>query len=73
MQDKAIYHVIGLMSGTSLDGLDMAYCEFIFKNQQWSYNLLFYQTIEYPEEIIALLKEAYTCSGRSALYDHALL
>lgn len=52
------------MSGTSLDGLDLAYCVFNYVNNNWSYDLLNSRTIVYPKEIIALLKEAYTCPGR---------
>ena len=43
------YHVIGLMSGTSLDGLDMAYCEFIHENEQWQFTIPMAETQPYEE------------------------
>ncbi|MDQ3048229.1 MAG: anhydro-N-acetylmuramic acid kinase [Bacteroidota bacterium] len=44
------YHVIGLMSGTSLDGLDIAYCRFTFDSGAWSHEILQADTIPYAEE-----------------------
>lgn len=44
------YYVIGLMSGTSLDGLDIAYVEFINHNNQWSFKLLHSKAIHYTTE-----------------------
>lgn len=41
------YEVIGLMSGTSLDGLDIAHCRFVLENDAWSYELLQTETIAY--------------------------
>jgi anhydro-N-acetylmuramic acid kinase len=46
---NAEYHVIGLMSGTSLDGLDIAYCKFMYNNQQWYIELIHADTVEYSE------------------------
>ena len=43
------YHVIGLMSGTSLDGVDIAYCEFWKKTKQWNYKIIKAQTVSYKE------------------------
>lgn len=40
------YHIIGLMSGTSLDGVDIVKCT--FKNEEdWTFNLDRYETISY--------------------------
>ena len=43
------YNVIGLMSGTSLDGIDIAYCRFKEDNGQWSFIILLAVTIDYPD------------------------
>ncbi|OQX75557.1 MAG: anhydro-N-acetylmuramic acid kinase [Bacteroidetes bacterium 4484_249] len=43
------YKVIGLMSGTSLDGVDIAFCKFIF-DKEWRFEIIHAETIEYPEE-----------------------
>ncbi len=40
------YHVIGIMSGTSLDGLDIAYCVFQ-KKEHWKYKIAKANTINY--------------------------
>ena len=33
---KDSYHIIGVMSGTSLDGVDLCYANFSFNNK-WNY------------------------------------
>ena len=49
------YRVIGLMSGTSLDGVDLAYCVFTKNDSQWSYRIEQAVTIPYPEDWLLLL------------------
>ncbi len=44
------YNAIGLMSGTSLDGLDIAACEFVLENGNWSFKILFSHTYPYSTE-----------------------
>lgn len=44
------YFVLGLMSGTSLDGLDIAYVELKFAYKQWRYKILHAETVNYSKE-----------------------
>ncbi len=43
------YKVIGVMSGTSLDGVDLAYCKFSYDNE-WRFSILHADTIPYDEK-----------------------
>ena len=44
-----MYRVIGMMSGTSMDGVDLAYCEFEEQKGKWSFEIKYAETIPYPE------------------------
>lgn len=71
------YNVIGLMSGTSLDGLDIAFCRFTVDNSVWTYEIVCAQTIAYPENwkqtILSLEKtDALTFQQVHADYGHYL-
>ena len=44
------YDVIGLMSGTSLDGLDMAFCRFTADNNTWNFEIVHSETKPYSAE-----------------------
>lgn len=52
------YFVLGMMSGTSLDGLDFAYVKIDFAYKQWHYQILHAETIEYSEEWKTKLKNS---------------
>ncbi len=54
----SIYKVIGQMSGTSLDGVDLAYCSFWKENNQWHFTLDKFQTFPYPDIWIKRLSHA---------------
>jgi len=47
------------MSGTSLDGLDIAFCSFNYKNNCWDFNIIHAETIKYPPKLIKLLSTAF--------------
>lgn len=57
-----IYKVLGVMSGTSLDGLDLAYCELV-KDEKWTYKILSTVTIPYSEKRKKILQSATLLSG----------
>ena len=54
---KKLYNVVGIMSGTSLDGLDFVLVEF-FKETKWYYNLISSSTYPYPKKIYSKLKNS---------------
>lgn len=55
---KNNYNVIGVMSGTSLDGVDLAHINFQLKNNNWSFKILESETIGYSQDWINQLKSA---------------
>lgn len=51
--------MIGAMSGTSMDGLDLILCEIESQpNDHYNYKILNAKTFEYPEKILELLKSS---------------
>ncbi len=57
------YRVIGVMSGSSLDGLDIALCEFEKSDDSWKSNICDAATINYSQEWKDRLWNAYHLSG----------
>ncbi|CAG5081889.1 anhydro-N-acetylmuramic acid kinase [Parvicella tangerina] len=60
------YRIIGLMSGTSLDGLDIALCEFE-KDDKWSFGILFAETQKYSDQWVSRLQLADQLSGQGLM------
>jgi len=52
---KNEYNIIGVMSGTSLDGIDLALISFSL-NKSWTFNIIKAETIAYAEEWLNKLK-----------------
>lgn len=51
-----IHHAIGLMSGSSLDGVDIAYCQFWYHKNKWHYSIPHAETVSYPAKWESILK-----------------
>lgn len=63
------YNIIGLMSGTSLDGVDLAYCRFDQHNTgKWDFEILSTIGKQYPIQLLEKLKKATTVSSEELYY-----
>ncbi|MRX63814.1 anhydro-N-acetylmuramic acid kinase [Maribacter luteus] len=61
------YKVIGLMSGTSLDGLDLTYCHFTRTLDRWEYKIMNSKSVSYSPEMKDNLKDSIHLSADSLL------
>ena len=57
------YYAIGLMSGTSLDGLDISYSKFIKSADRWSFELISSKAISYSQDLKIKLKSTVDMSA----------
>lgn len=64
-----LYRVIGIMSGSSLDGLDMAFAEFEESRGKWSFEIKAAKCKPYNNEWLQKLQNATSLSA----YDYLLL
>jgi anhydro-N-acetylmuramic acid kinase len=69
MSSSNVYRAIGLMSGTSLDGLDIAWCTFK-RDNRWHFELHEATTISYDELWRDRLRTAHTLSGMELAQLH---
>lgn len=56
------YEMIGLMSGTSGDGLDIAFTKFQLKDS-WTFEIPYAETIPFPKKLGKLLAKSHELSG----------
>ncbi|WP_158976998.1 anhydro-N-acetylmuramic acid kinase [Cellulophaga sp. L1A9] len=64
------YKIIGLMSGTSLDGLDLAYCHIWEENAVWDFKIMATKSVSYSPEMEKKLKESIFLSASDLLQFH---
>lgn len=64
------YKIIGLMSGTSLDGLDLAYCHIWEKNGVWEFDIKKTKSITYSSDMLNILKDAISLSAEKLIELH---
>lgn len=57
MTNHQYYNVLGVMSGTSLDGVDIAHITLVRK-EQWSFTIHHAISVPYPTKILTQLKKA---------------
>lgn len=65
-----IYRALGLMSGSSLDGLDLVLAEFQSAGQQWQYQIEAADCLPYTNEWKKRLRQATTLNTRAYLQLH---
>ena len=55
---KKNYNVVGVMSGTSLDGIDLAYINFNLEEDDFKFKIIIAETIKYSDSWVETLKSA---------------
>jgi anhydro-N-acetylmuramic acid kinase len=70
MDSKQQYKVIGLMSGTSLDGVDLACCILKHNDAGWWYKLERAHTVEYTSAWKTKLSNAHNLTANELLQFH---
>lgn len=64
------YTVVGMMSGTSLDGMDLICCRFHQSRHKWHYQIISAVTYEYTREWKTMLRNAAWLDAGSFLILH---
>lgn len=64
------YKMVGLMSGTSLDGLDLCYCYINKDIDKWTFEIVETKSISYSDEMQAELKDSIYLKADALLQFH---
>ncbi len=67
---KNSYRALGMMSGTSLDGLDLALCRFTKQGGRWDFQIEATSTLDYPDRLLNQLATAQDLDGMHLLHFH---
>ena len=59
MNNSSTFNILGIMSGTSLDGVDLAHCELTYKDNKWHYIIKEAKTVPYSKEWKNCLIDAF--------------
>ncbi|MDP3353766.1 MAG: anhydro-N-acetylmuramic acid kinase [Flavobacteriaceae bacterium] len=70
MEDK-VYHVIGLMSGTSLDGVDLVCVSFLSENN-YEFKIEYAKTYSYSVDWKEKLKQSFNATAEEITYLHVV-
>lgn len=70
MKPEYKYKAVGIMSGTSLDGLDLVLCEFTHGRKGWDFNILKGTTVLYQGEMKNALALSHKLDARSFVELH---
>lgn len=70
MKQKQKYRAVGVMSGTSLDGLDLVLCEFSYAINAWDFAILKGATVLYSDKMKNELALAHKLDAHSFVEFH---
>ncbi len=66
MKMKNQYRALGIMSGTSLDGIDLAICSF-YKSKEWSFKIEKCTTVKYSQKWINILSNLHNLNNQNII------